>query len=456
MKVDFYFDVVCPFAFLASRRLPALVGGRAELRWRPTLLGGIYRETAAPQGAGGSATDAMSPAKKAVNAAEFLRTTKQQGVVLHESARMGATLKTLTAMRVLCAAEDASVPALAAAIFSAHWEHGRDITQPTVLISILSGVVGETAAQSLLEAASQPAAKATLRANTDAAVAAGAFGVPTMVISGAQPSHPLAKAAGSADGTLTIYGQDRLHFVDALLSPHDASDGRAPWDDGTGTLEYSARGRVLPDASIDLFHDFSSPWSYLAATQAERVASSLGVALNWRPMLLGALFKEIGTPNVPLFTMPESKQRMMKTDMQMWARWWGEPLHWPTSFPIRSVLALRCALAAPQCTLDVYRAAWVEGVDVADASALATSLTAKGHDAEAILAAAQSQPIKDALRRNTADAVAAGACGAPTFIARDGAGGNELVWGQDRWGTVVDEITVCRGHVESVHSARAQ
>lgn len=181
----------------------------------------------------------------------------------------------------------------------------------------------------------------------------------------------------------------------------------------------------------------------------------LGATLNWRPILLGGLFQEIGTANVPLFTMPEAKQRMTRIDLEMWAAWWGEPLRWPASFPIRSVLAMRCALAAPQCTLDLYRAAWSEGVDVADAGALSAALTAAGHDAAAVLAAAASQPVKDALRRNTADAIAAGACGAPTFLVRDGAGGSELVWGQDRWDTVADELIVSRAMCEAMsHCAK--
>ena len=51
--------------------------------------------------------------------------------------------------------------------------------------------------------------------------------------------------------------------------------------------------------------------------------------------------------------------------------------------------------------------------------------------------------------------VAAGACGAPTFLVRDGAGGSELVWGQDRWDTVADELIVSRAMFEALSAEAA-
>ena len=83
-EVIFYYDVVCPFAYMASRyieRLGQKTGARVE--WRPVLLGkdrlfyhdikyifqkmvlagGLYEATKAAQGKTGSATDVMSPAR---------------------------------------------------------------------------------------------------------------------------------------------------------------------------------------------------------------------------------------------------------------------------------------------------------------------------------------------------------------------------------------------------------
>jgi len=58
---------------------------------------------------------------------------------------------------------------------------------------------------------------------------------------------------------------------------------------------------------------------------------------------------------------------------------------------------------------------------------LARLLQGLGLDPAAVMARAQSQPIKDQLRSNTEAAIAAGLYGAPSFTV-----GDELFWGNDR------------------------
>ena len=110
--------------------------------------------------------------------------------------------------------------------------------------------------------------------------------------------------------------------------------------------------RIVPDKAagivagreVEFFHDFSSPFSYLAATQIERIAAEAGASVVYRPMLLGAIFREIGTPNVPLLAMNRNKQQYYSVDLENWARWWGVPLWFLPHFPLRTVTALRVAL----------------------------------------------------------------------------------------------------------------
>ena len=76
--VFFNFDISCPFAYIASTRIKALAERtNARLIYRPVLLGAIYRATAAPQGAAGSASDVFNPTKKAVAAQSMQRTLKR-------------------------------------------------------------------------------------------------------------------------------------------------------------------------------------------------------------------------------------------------------------------------------------------------------------------------------------------------------------------------------------------
>ena len=71
--------------------------------------------------------------------------------------------------------------------------------------------------------------------------------------------------------------------------------------------------------------------------------------------------------------------------------------------------------------------AWVDGVDLNDDNALATALTAAGHDGEGLVAATQDPAVKAQLRANTEEAIAIGACGAPTMVVN-----GQLFWGNDR------------------------
>ena len=158
-----------------------------------------------------------------------------------------------------------------------------------------------------------------------------------------------------------------------------------------------------------------------------RVAAQTGRELVWMPILLGALFRTIGTADVPMFTMPPAKQAWVMRDLQEWAALWGVPFRFPSAFPIRSVLPLRVAIQEPGATLPIYRAAWGEDRDIASPESLAAILDEAGFDGAALIAGASAPAVKDALRRNTTYAVESGVCGVPTWMA-DG----ELYWGQDR------------------------
>ena len=155
-------------------------------------------------------------------------------------------------------------------------------------------------------------------------------------------------------------------------------------------------------------------------------------------MVLGAVFKAIGTPDVPLFEMPKAKQAMLQKDLQRFSDAIGAGLRWPSTFPINSVRALRVYLAIdsqfyPDISIDfataVYRAYWCEGKDISSLEVLASLAAPFRFSAEQVEAAQTEQ--KEALFKATEKAVKAGVFGAPTFIA-DG----ELYWGQDRFGLV--------------------
>jgi 2-hydroxychromene-2-carboxylate isomerase len=156
--------------------------------------------------------------------------------------------------------------------------------------------------------------------------------------------------------------------------------------------------------------------------------------VRWRPILLGALFKRIGTPEVPLFAMSAPKRAHVAADLRRWAAYWQVPLGWPSRFPMRSVAALRLALAAeaegklPALTHALFSAYWVADRDLADRGVLAEVAKECGVGAETVeRALAPEVGVKQALIDSTEEAIAAGVCGVPSFVVR-----GHLFWGQDR------------------------
>ncbi len=181
--------------------------------------------------------------------------------------------------------------------------------------------------------------------------------------------------------------------------------------------------------TVDVYFDYSSPFAYLGATQIERVAREAGGAVRWRPFLLGALFKAIGTPLVPLDAMSEPKRRYQRLELERWAAHWGVPFTFNPTFPLRTVDALRLTLLAPEerraaLIHRLMRAAWVDAEDVADGAVLARC--AREAELDPSLAE-RTREAKEALVRATEEAIDAGCPGAPSFVVE-----GELYWGQDR------------------------
>ncbi len=393
-RLEFWFDFSCPYAYVASTRVEALaerVGARLDVR--PMLLGGVFQARGTPQ----NLSQTLAPAKARHNLADMQRQAAAAGVPLVMPA--GHPLRTVEALRCVLAAGEPFMP-LVHRFYRAYWAEGRDIGRREVV----AAVVGEAGldVEEVLARASSDEVKAELRRRTDEAVARGVFGVPTMFV-----------------GEELYWGADRLAMVEAALG------GEVP-----RSIEATA---MVP---VDLYFDYSSPFAYLALTRAEAV---FGDAARWRPLLLGGLFRSIGTADVPLFTQSPEKQWHTRNDLERQARALGAAFVWPSRFPINTVLALRLTLAGGLTAtragrgliVAIARALWAEDRDIADPSVLTGLADAHGFDGAALIARAGAPEIKQALRDATEAAQAAGVFGVPTFVVHR-AGGDELFWGVDR------------------------
>ena len=396
----FFYDVVCPYAYLASLQIEEFAAVRGlEVQWCPVLLGGLLRAFGAPD----DPNRAMSRPRARLTHADIRRQGALHGHRLAVPAEHPR--RTVEAMRLVVSAPHQRRNVVAGALFRAYWEQGLDVADRGVLAAIAAAHDLDVGAVDL------PAVKAELRSRTEEAVALGAFGVPTFV-----------------RGPVRVWGQDRLAVLaQALGGP--AIDPRDP-------VPGAWTSPSVP-TTVRFFHDFSSPFSYLASTQLEAVCAAADATLEMVPILLGGLFRDIGTVDVPLFAMHAHKQAWVRQDLDDWARLWGVPLRFPSGFPMRTVLPLRVAVVEPRATASIYRAAWVDERPIDDREVLAAVLDEAGLPARALLERAEHDDIKAQLRRNTQDAGQAGVCGVPSFAVQRPGRAPVLLWGQDRIGMLV-------------------
>ncbi len=184
---------------------------------------------------------------------------------------------------------------------------------------------------------------------------------------------------------------------------------------------------------LQVWIDFASTYSYPAVMRLPPLARSAGVDLDWRPFLLGPIFKSLGWTTSP-FNLQPHKGRYMWRDLERICAALGLPFVRPDPFPQASLLAARTGLVALEegfaedFIMRVFAAEFAHGKDIGDAGVLNAIVTDLGYDASATLHRADTAGIKSRLRAATDEAARLEIFGAPSFITEDG----ELFWGNDR------------------------
>lgn len=185
-------------------------------------------------------------------------------------------------------------------------------------------------------------------------------------------------------------------------------------------------------AAVDFWYEFASTYSYPAAMVVEERAKIYEVDLNWRPFLLGPIFKDQGWDDSP-FNIYPAKGRYMWRDLERICETRALPFRKPDRFPQNGLLGARVALSLEgrdrmMFTRALFTSQFAHGRDIGEEQVVADAIAAAGCDPAATFERALSTPNRKALRDATDEARHRGIFGAPSFIV----GGQELFWGHDR------------------------
>ena len=196
-RVELVFDFVSPNAYLVFWPLKELAERyEAELELIPVFLGGMHKLTGnAPP----MIRDKDVKGKNAYAMLEMDRFIAKHGLTqyrLHPQ----FPFNSITLQRMLYAAcEDGRGLQLAEALLRAIWEDGLDIADPEAIGAAVTAAGCDAA--DLFTRAQSDAVKQGLAANTDAVIARGAFGIPTMWV-----------------GDEMFFGKERLGQIEELLA----------------------------------------------------------------------------------------------------------------------------------------------------------------------------------------------------------------------------------------------
>jgi len=179
------------------------------------------------------------------------------------------------------------------------------------------------------------------------------------------------------------------------------------------------------------YYDFGSPYAYLAAERVTGLFAEAGAEPpEWQPILLGALFKRFDRESWGNGPGREEGMRICEARAEDYGL---PPIRWPDPWPPNSLFAMRVATFAKEIgrtvsfSLAAFRQAFAAGRDLGDRDNVLLAAAAAEIHPRALVAAAERDSLKSALREATDRAGDLGVRGVPALVVN----GN-VFWGDDR------------------------
>lgn len=189
--------------------------------------------------------------------------------------------------------------------------------------------------------------------------------------------------------------------------------------------------------TVDFYLGLGSRYSYLAASQIDRIEAETGCRFVWKPIASGVLIDRYGDNPFRGETGPGARpgqydQAYREYDARGWAALYGIPFHEPLAFEVDPTLpALACLAADRQgalvaCCRLFQQLIFADGtsIDVSTIAALPARLGLEEGAFRRDLEAPQTRARHEAL---IDEAAQRGAFGVPTFFV-----GRQMFWGNDR------------------------
>jgi len=193
---------------------------------------------------------------------------------------------------------------------------------------------------------------------------------------------------------------------------------------------------MIDERAIFCF-DLGSPYAYLAAERISGLFAEAGLEQpEWRPVLLGGMFRALGRSSWGLG--PDRKDGMR--DCEQRASAYGlPPIRWPEPWPGDMLGAMRAATFAAQIgritsfALAAFRQSFAAGRDLSELDNLMLAGAASEIHPRALRTALERDAVKAELRAATDDVIARGAVGVPSVIV-----GERVFWGDEQLEQAVD------------------